>query len=809
MSPNRSISFDGWVLRTDVGELVKDGRKIRLQDQPLQILDELLSRPGELVTREQLIARLWPKGVVDFDTGLNSAIRKLRVALRDEAETPRYIETIPRKGYRFIGTIDPPVAAEPPLPGPGGAITSVGSLPPADSSPLIQPSTADPGPSPIGTGPAAVATGGGAHRHTRPIHIYVSAGVVALLVAGLIAFGSYREPLVTRTAPAHEVASGDRSIAVLPFIAAATDESSVLLAQSIADLIRTRLESLNGWTVIATASTSRLTDAAQDNKAVAEKLRTRFLLKGSAARTGNQLRVEVQLLDAARDLQLWSSAFNRSVADVNTLRDEILQRVARALQVPSGTAASRMAAGESVDLDAYQLYVRGQQLIANLRVDDATAAIELFRRSTTLDPGFARGYLALAQAYLLASALGDSSEAALNEMHAAASAALDRALELNPSFGEAVIERARLTRDPSKAEPLFRRGLESAPNYGMGYMRYAEFLFGEYRKGEAIQMMERARQIDPLNPRLHIRQAFFTMVGFSNVAEHDRLLREALAISPKFPAALGELAHSQHDYTGDFAEGIRLMEQTIALDPQSTETREYAAIMYLDVDDPEAAAALLAGENRPSMALIELAQYRRDRSRAAELARMLPDGSLWSSAAFSSPADAIRDEAIATGDYASALKLLESRYALVSPTPGSRGGMRMWDRGLALVYAHTLILAGEAERGRKLLTAILVQIDSESVGRTEHWFARERAMAYTLLGDDERALQELAASLKLGHYARWWYTAELNPIYDHLRHDPRFQALAAQGRKHRLEQRALVDVMREKGDIPRRAVRAE
>ena len=118
VSHRPTISFDGWVLRTDLGELAKDGRKIRLQDQPLQILEELLSQPGELVTREQLIARLWPKGVVDFDTGLNSAVRKLRVALQDEAETPRYIETVPRKGYRFIGAIDSPATEPAPIPPP-------------------------------------------------------------------------------------------------------------------------------------------------------------------------------------------------------------------------------------------------------------------------------------------------------------------------------------------------------------------------------------------------------------------------------------------------------------------------------------------------------------------------------------------------------------------------------------------------------------------------------------------------------------------------------------------------------------------
>src|SRR5690349_5440259 len=109
----REARFDGWLIDFESGEITRHGNTHRLQDQPLQILEELVSRPGELVTREQLIARLWPTGVVEFDTGLNSAMRKLRIALGDDAETPRYIETLPRKGYRFIATLDPPTGAAP------------------------------------------------------------------------------------------------------------------------------------------------------------------------------------------------------------------------------------------------------------------------------------------------------------------------------------------------------------------------------------------------------------------------------------------------------------------------------------------------------------------------------------------------------------------------------------------------------------------------------------------------------------------------------------------------------------------------
>src|SRR3954467_7841795 len=114
----REARFDGWVVDFESGEISKNGNTHRLQDQPLQILEELVSRPGVVVSREHLIARLWPTGVVEFDTGLNSAMRKLRIALGDDAETPRYIETLPRKGYRFVGKLDPaaPVPAIPVLP---------------------------------------------------------------------------------------------------------------------------------------------------------------------------------------------------------------------------------------------------------------------------------------------------------------------------------------------------------------------------------------------------------------------------------------------------------------------------------------------------------------------------------------------------------------------------------------------------------------------------------------------------------------------------------------------------------------------
>ena len=165
-------------------------------------------------------------------------------------------------------------------------------------------------------------------------------------------------------------------------------------------------------------------------------------------------------------------------------------------------------------------------------------------------------------------------------------------------------------------------------------------------------------------------------------------------------------------------------------------------------------------------------------------------------------AEAVRDGAIATGNYPSALKLLESQYAMGGPHASEP---RMWSRGLVLVYAHTLMLSGQRQRGRDLLDALMVQVDSESVGRTKDWFSRERATAFAMLGEDERAIEELNNSVETGKLYRWWYLAELDPVFKHLRNHPRFRALAARAQEHRKHQRTLVEDMRRNGEVPDRS----
>jgi TolB-like protein/DNA-binding winged helix-turn-helix (wHTH) protein/Tfp pilus assembly protein PilF len=763
-----------------------------LAGRAFDVLEHLVRHRDRVVGKEELLSAVWP-GVVVEENNLNQAVHAIRRALGDSRDAPEFLATVPGRGYRFVARLqDQPLQVPEKLLAP----------PPAPRA------------DPAGSRSPTV-------WYRRP-YVYVAAGLAALLVAGLSIVGLRRESVPARLPPAAETTRQplDRpTIAVLPFRTSAHSEASEFLAQSVTDLLRNRLAAFRDLVVIGSASTSGQTDAQLNVRDVGQRLRVRFLLQGSVARTGDQLRIGVQLVDTASGSQLWSTAFDRSVTDVAAIREGIAQRVAGTLQIAVEPAARDASADARINLDAYGLYVQGQRLLSNLRVDDTDKAVALFRRATILDPTFARGYLALGQAQLLAgrmsnmktigfleNAQGQSLDSRLSGIKTKgvlgeARQALDRSLELNPALGEAWVERASLNTDPVKAEELYRKGLRLAPNYGVGYMRFSEFLFDQYRKGEAIEMIDRARQIDPLTPSLHLRKAFLLMVSRSDVAGHDRLLREALAINPQFHPALTQLAHSRHEYSGEFVDAIRIVERSIALDPQSEFGRYLAVRIYLDVDDPVAALAVLRDLKQPTEAMVEIAQYQRDRRRAAALSRSR-SAERWALGPVAPMAEAIRDDAIVTGDYASALRLLESQYAMGSP---EGTGPRMWSRGLGLVFAHTLVLAGERQRGRHLATAIMVQIDGESVGRTQDWFSRERAAAFAILGEDERAIGELEASAKTRKFYRWWYVAELDPLYEHLRGDPRFQVLAEQAKQHRRSQRALLDELRRKGEVLTRA----
>ena len=581
MTQPQRIGFDGWILHVDLGELERNGIRVRLQDQPLHVLHELLSHPGELVTREQLIARLWPKGVVDFDLGLNSAVRKLRLALQDEADTPRYIQTLPRKGYRFIGTLDPPVSAPAP-------IATVESVSNARAAPRV-----------------------------RPL-IYMSAAILAFLAAAIVAVPAMRtnpasvEKLHTRISP----------LIVPPTLAVVSVENTSVdssdSAATIAALLRDRLADIAGLAVISSNSAETLAAYDLDIIRGDRPAKTQYVARIRTQDSIDRVRLQVDLLSSAAESTLWSQLFDARAEELDAVRDEIARRIAVALRLD----ADQISNTQAIDIDAYELYARAQRLIASARPSDLDEATLLLARATELDPQFARAYAALGEALLLGEEFRTKHRS--TAVIVRAQRAIDRALELNPRLGEAWIQRARLTNDPTQIDEHYRRGMALAPGLDVGYAHYAKYLADQHQRGEAIEVIERARRIDPYSMTLFQSDAVMRILSRSDVAAHDAVLQEALTLRPDNAPILMQLAQSHYLWKGEFADAVRLSERALALHPQRDLLRQFVASIYLDVDDPAAVTALFP-DTPPVSAMVELAQYRGDPRKAAAIAALGAD----------------------------------------------------------------------------------------------------------------------------------------------------------------------------------------
>lgn len=774
-----------WRVDPMLDQISRDQQTVRLEPRTMRLLVRLAETPGQVVSSRELLDTVWA-GVVVGPASVYQAISQLRKLLGDTDPIPTFIATVPRKGYRLIAPVQ--------------RSASIAADPPAI---VIQPT-----PSPTKRPPALLVWG-------STVALMVTLGIVASIVTGI----AQRSQTAGTAAPVATLDS--RAIVVAPFEPATQDESTRMLAPIVTDLLRTRLAALQNLVVIASGSITNALETEQSMEAVARKVHARYLMRGDVTGAHKQVRMKVTLLDIESGSLVWSTAFDRPVEQIAAINEAIVEQTAKSLQIAPEPASSTASAYVPADLSTYELYLRGQELLSTFRAAEAEQATVIFSRVTTLDPSFARGYFALGQALLLAVDLG--ARPMTEELTKQAGQAFDRAIELNPALGPAWAQRARLTSDPVQAEELYRRALQLAPSYDENYIRYSDFLFSQGRRGEALELIDRARRIDPLSPSLYWRKAQLLLATRSDVAGMEQLLNEALAIKPDFPTALRELAMSKFMWHGDFADAIRLMERAMVVDPDSHSTDGLAVALYLEVGDLPAALDVLGDPQRAvklseKETLVSIPLYQHDIKRAADVARTVmrewlpPESSskviaddlrvhavhqevaswYWASAI------AIRDEAIATGDFAPALDLIERTTQLFSGTSPMR------NRGLVLTYAHILLLAGETRRGRDLLTSMLEHLDAEQIGRPEHIFAWERSAAFAMLGEDERALTELAASQQSGRFAGWWYTAEFDPIYSRVRSDPRFQALVARDRAHTQQQRALLDEMRRKGEVPKR-----
>ena len=550
------IRFGAYEADLRTGELRKHGLRIKLQDQPFQILAMLLERPGELVTREQIQQKLWPSDTfVDFDHSLNTAIRRLRDALSDSADNPRFIETLPRRGYRFLGQVD--------ARGSGAQSLEVAAAAELAAQVDVVPSPT-PGQLPL--------------RRRKVLLV-----AVAALVCVALALAAWR--FWPRTAAID-------SVAVLPFTNATHNPDLDYLSDGIAESILVNLSQVPSLKVMSRNSAFRYRGANLDPRKIAGELGVRALLLGTVSQHGDDLRVSLELVDARDQRQLWGAEYDRKVSDMFNLQQEISRQTAeRLLGKLSGQQSSRTFAQRRVNPAAYELYLRGRHALEKRTNDNFQQALVYFQQAIDADPAYATPYVGMSAAYGLLSFYGGMSPV---EARPKAAAAARRALELDPDSADSHVEAAYMLgshRNWPAAEQEWTRAIAIDSNSSDAHHGYSMFLLTRGRFDEALHEADRTEKLDPLWPGSSGTTASILVYA----GRYDEGERKAMRAGTDFAPAywvLGQVYEQRGRYKeaveafkkdfnvagrGDFSEA--LLAHAYAMDGQKAEAGHLLADM--------------------------------------------------------------------------------------------------------------------------------------------------------------------------------------------------------------------------------------
>jgi len=535
---SRKLRFDGWVLDPESGDLERGGARIRLQEQPVQVLQELIAHAGSVVPREQLIALLWPKGVVDFDTSLNTVIRKLRSALGDTSETPRYIETLPRRGYRFIGALDPdPEAtsgASAAVPGSTPSWMSPGPAPSLHQQPTVlrEADLGVPRPIPSGHEPGAqdeaasstAKTIAPVRRPRLPAQALIAALALAALLTGVYALWRARSgasvtgvrvevpsqsELPANVAPTGAVAFSPppHSIAVLPFVNMSGDKEQDYFSDGLSEELLNDLSRINELQVAARTSSFSFKGKDADIGTIARKLNVGAVLEGSVRRSGHTVRITAQLDNAVTGFHLWSETYDRDLGDVLKLQTEIASAVASALKVTLlRDVATEMEVGGTRNPAAYDAYLRSASAYWQVASASDNESVRAgYQEAVRLDPNFALAYAewsialgAYAKLFAHGPAVGDFYRQAL--------APALKAIALAPGLAEGHLASALVrtgSLDFAGASDEYQRAMTLAPGNARLLRDYGPFAVEMGRTDAGIAAARRAVALDPLNVNSH------------------------------------------------------------------------------------------------------------------------------------------------------------------------------------------------------------------------------------------------------------------------------------------------------------------
>lgn len=508
------LRIGDWVVFPDLNQLVRGADEVRIEPKAMAVLLYLADRPGEVARREDLLEAVWP-GVIVGDNALTQAVIKLRKALGDTARKPAYIEAISKRGYRLIARVT--------LPG--------GEMP-------------------------GMVTDQGARQSARPRRaLRWSIATLVLVLAGSAAWlmqwtdETTEAPSPAATPPYPALALAQPTIVVRPFEPVGSDEQQRLIAQGItADLVTDLAKVPSIW--VATGPASDEPPSAAGNSA------PRYVLSGTVQRDGTRLRLHVHLSDAVADRQLWSERFDRDVKDLFSVQDDLVRSILSVLPIKLSEAeTARLAKRYTRNLDAYELFLRGQAALLVRRRAQNEAARELYWKAIYADPAFARAYAGLAMTYGLEYQLGWANDG---------KATLARALE------------------------FAQTGVEMSPDLPEAHWALGFVHLQALRHDEALRHVERALQLNPSYADAYALQAGIQILS-GRPGESIAPMRSAMRLNPSAGWLYFMQIGRAYYFLGDSEQARVNLEHAVQRNPESLESRIYLAATYWLAGDRSAA----------------------------------------------------------------------------------------------------------------------------------------------------------------------------------------------------------------------------
>jgi TolB-like protein/DNA-binding winged helix-turn-helix (wHTH) protein/Flp pilus assembly protein TadD len=552
MEPLRRTSvvrFGTFEVSFESGEVRKAGLRIRVQQQPLKLLQILLESHGEVVSREELRNRLWTNETFgDFDQAVNIAIGKLRSALGDSADDPRYIETLPKRGYRFIAEV-----SIVDLNGRGGGPASGNP-----EYPVLTATSGDPNSAPQDS-PLAAATELPAPKRqrwtARRTTFAATLGLALSIAAILLILYWVRRP------------TGIRSLAVLPLDNFSGDASQDYFADGMTDELITDLAQIRALRVVSRTSVMMYKGTRKPLPQIARELNVDAVVEGSVFRTGDEVRITAQLIQVPADKHLWAESYEGNERDALNVQNRVARAIANEIRIevtPREQAALKTA--KIINPEAYEAYLKGRYSWNLRTANGLKKSVEYFNEAIAKDPNYAVAYSGLADTYAL---LGDWQYAVMpaKEAMPKALSAARKALELDDSLGEAHASLAFCLEgfdwDFADADREFQRAVELSPGYATAHHWYAWHLSLMGRNKEAIAEMKKAVNLDPVSPVVNADLAELLLIAHLP-DESIQQSRKTIEMNPGFAIAHNQLAQAYiekqmfGEASGELQQAIRL-----------------------------------------------------------------------------------------------------------------------------------------------------------------------------------------------------------------------------------------------------------